>query len=354
MKVMALGMLIFAVSIARATFVESNFGTPASKIAIYDAAWFEFLLFYLALTLIYNIVHYRMFQKAKMATFAFHFAFLIIIVGAGLTRYVGFEGQMRIEEGTSSNIIYTSAPYFTFKANDLVNQFTHDEKKWLSEGVENPFEFDFQLPDQPKVNVKYVSYKENLIDSLVQNDSLHGEAIELFVRGKSQFLFKGSQQQIGATNFSFAKKNRVPGANITEKNGKLFIQTAVAYKRADMSKLTKEDRKKGLDSSQVDVIPADTLLPFYPGQLYMFGQTSLVFKSIRQHVAMKKMKAEEKDAGFNYLTLQLSTKDQTQLVTIQGQSNHILEEQYFLICRVEFFNWIRSKTSSNSFLNSLQ
>ena len=61
---------------------------------------------------------------------------------------------LRLDGGTNisfySNVIYSSIPYLTLKSNDLVNQYTHNERRWLSEGVENPFEFDFQLPNQPK------------------------------------------------------------------------------------------------------------------------------------------------------------------------------------------------------------
>jgi translation initiation factor IF-1 len=176
---MALGLLIFLIAIARATFIESDYGTPASKIAVYNALWFEILLLYLSLSLIVNIFRYKMYQRQKIALFAFHLSFLVIILGAALTRYVVFDGQMRIKEGQTTNVIFSSSPYLSIKANDGVNQFTYEEKRWLSEGVENPFSVDFQLPDNPEFEVEYVSYKENIIDSVMQADSLEGEALEL-------------------------------------------------------------------------------------------------------------------------------------------------------------------------------
>merc|ERR1711991_830449 len=101
---MALGLLLFLIAIAKATFVESDYGTPASKIAVYNALWFELLLLYLSISLIVNIFRYRMYQKEKVALFAFHLSFLLIIIGAALTRYVGFEGQMRVKEGQTTNV----------------------------------------------------------------------------------------------------------------------------------------------------------------------------------------------------------------------------------------------------------
>src|SRR5690554_5439842 len=207
MKMMAVSMVIFAVAIAQATFIESDYGTPASKIAIYNAVWFEILLLHLSITLIVNIVKYKMYKREKWATFSFHLSFLLMIVGAALTRYVGFEGQMRIGEGETTNIIFSTTPYFTLKSNDMVNQFTHQEKRWLSEGVENPFEFDFQLPNQEKIKVEYVSYKEGMVDSLVEDSQAGSNAIELVIRGKKQYLFEGGQSMIGGVNFSFENEH---------------------------------------------------------------------------------------------------------------------------------------------------
>src|SRR5690554_4483411 len=120
MRAMAVSMLIFTVAIAKATFIESDYGTPASKIAVYNAKWFEILLLHLSITLIINILDYKMYQRHKLPTLIFHISFLLMIVGAALTRYIGFEGQMRIGEGETTNIIYSATPYLSLKADDKV------------------------------------------------------------------------------------------------------------------------------------------------------------------------------------------------------------------------------------------
>ena len=338
MKMMSVGMIVFAVAIAAATFVESNYGTPASKIAVFNAVWFEILLLHLCVSLVFNIIKYRMYEKGKWATFAFHTSFLLIIVGAGLTRYIGFEGQMRIGEGETTNVIYSSIPYLTIKSNDLVNQYTHEEKRWLSEGVENPFAFDFQLPNQPEVTIEYVSYKEGMVDSLVEDSENGTNAIEMVIKGKNQYLFQGSQSIIGGLNFSFENQNPAnPGVEITEEGGMLFIQSIEPFQRVDMSSLTKEDRQtNNIDPSAVTEIPADTLVPFYPNQLYMIGSESLVFRAFKKNVSMKKMKSSDNDGGFDFLTMKLSTESESKIVEIQGSSNHILEAEYIQFAGLNF------------------
>ena len=55
MKVVALFFVLFFVSIAYATFVESDYGTVAAKALIYNAKWFELIQIYLGFAIIYNI-----------------------------------------------------------------------------------------------------------------------------------------------------------------------------------------------------------------------------------------------------------------------------------------------------------
>ncbi len=330
MKMMAIEMTIFAVAIGWATFVESDYGTPASKIAVYNSTWFAILLFHLFIILIVNIINYKMYRKEKWPTFLFHIAFLIIIIGAGITRYIGFEGQIRIGVGETSDVMYTTTPYLIIKANDQVNQFTYDEKEWQSEGVENPFSFSFQLPNQKKINVDYVSYKEDLVDSLVESDNGRN-ALNLVIQGQDKFVFQGQQGMLGGVNFSFdSKKETRPGIRVTDKNGKLYIRSAAPFEIVDMTSLSKEDRMSGdIDSSAISLIPADTLVPFQTFKLYKIGKESVMFKAYRKNVEKKKVKASTKGEGENYLTIQISTDSEKKIVSMAGGASHIMDKQYF-------------------------
>ncbi|DAB38110.1 MAG TPA: cytochrome C biogenesis protein, partial [Sulfuricurvum kujiense] len=108
-------MLVFAVTIGYATFIENDYGSMTAKADVYNARWFEILLALLAINLTLNIINFKMARKGKWLVFIFHVAFLIILVGAALTRYMGYEGVMHIREGESSDFILSAEPYVTFK-----------------------------------------------------------------------------------------------------------------------------------------------------------------------------------------------------------------------------------------------
>lgn len=111
-------LLIFALAIATATFIENDYGTQTAKAVVYNAKWFELLLIILALTLVANIYRYRMWRSGKRLVFMFHAAFIVILVGAAVTRYVGYEGMMHIREGGVSNTIVSDRTFLQFEVKE--------------------------------------------------------------------------------------------------------------------------------------------------------------------------------------------------------------------------------------------
>ena len=110
-RLTAVLLFVFGAAIGVATFIENDFGTPASKAVIFNTRWLELVMLLLTINLIGNIFKYKMFQLAKLATLTFHVALIIIIIGAGITRYISYEGLMHIREGETSNTIVSDDTY---------------------------------------------------------------------------------------------------------------------------------------------------------------------------------------------------------------------------------------------------
>jgi len=109
---MAFLFLILAFSMAIATFVESSYGTPAARSLIYNAFWFEVLWGLFALNLINNLFRYRLLTKQRFTMGLFHLAFIVMLIGAAVTRYWGYEGTMHIRENSSTDYLLSTADYF--------------------------------------------------------------------------------------------------------------------------------------------------------------------------------------------------------------------------------------------------
>lgn len=100
-------LLVFGFSIALATFIEHKQSTEMAWQLVYQAKWFELLLVLGMLNLTLSIVTRKLYKAEKLSVFVFHIAFVLIILGAGATRYLGIDGTMVINEGESSNSFTT-------------------------------------------------------------------------------------------------------------------------------------------------------------------------------------------------------------------------------------------------------
>ena len=101
-------MGIYAIAIAVATFIENDFGSNAARVLIYNTWFFNVLHLWLLVCLIGVMIRYKFLSQKKYASFMLHLSFVIIIVGAGITRFFGVEGLMNIREGQSNSAFVSS------------------------------------------------------------------------------------------------------------------------------------------------------------------------------------------------------------------------------------------------------
>ena len=71
-------ILLFAISIGVATFIENDWGTSSAQKVVYKSRWFELLLILFGITIIMNIFKFRMIQQKKWAVLMFHASIIII------------------------------------------------------------------------------------------------------------------------------------------------------------------------------------------------------------------------------------------------------------------------------------
>ena len=116
MRFTAILMVVFGITIATATFIENDFGTASARAVVYNAKWFELLLLLIMINLTGSIIQHKLYKKEKLSMFLFHLAFVVIILGAAFTRFMGFEGVMHIREGNTSDLIWSESSYIRLNA----------------------------------------------------------------------------------------------------------------------------------------------------------------------------------------------------------------------------------------------
>ncbi len=330
MRGMAIGMVIFLCSIAQATFIESEESTQAAKLWVYNALWFEILLLFLSLNLIANIFRYKMWLREKMSIFAFHLAFLIIIIGAALTRFVGFEGQMHIREGESSSRIITAEPYVYINVNDGKMQLRDSAMKYMAESFPNSVDFSVKFPSHKnEVTIEYVDFKWHYIDSLVFGQKEKHDVLDIVVDGRSTFLLPGEDMDLGGAVLAYSSE-KVEGVNIYKKGDSLVIKSGTPMQYIPMSMLQVAQRSGAPipDSVYKSLLPGQEVT-CHPKTLFMFAGRQFAFKQIIPGATKKLMPTGRKDRGSDYLTLKITDGSKTKLVTLEGGIDQIGKPKFF-------------------------
>ena len=174
-RLTAILFLTFSAAMGVGTFVESMHGTDAAKILIYNAFWFELMMLLFLINFIFNIKRYNLLSRPKMGILLMHLSWILIIIGAGITRYIGYEGVMPIREGKISNEYLSSDTYLTvlidgqIDNNPLRRKF--EKKLLLSEYTQ--YSNDFTIKNEynkQKFQIEYLDFTENVDYTVVESE----------------------------------------------------------------------------------------------------------------------------------------------------------------------------------------
>ncbi len=159
-------IVVFAVSIAYATFIENDYGTQAARILVYNAWWFNILLGLLALNLVGGLFYHKAFQLKRWSMILFHLAFVVILVGSGITRFYSYEGMLHIREGESSNQLVSDQAYVQFKGFAGQNEINKDWKIQLSPYANTNFKNRIELGNS-EIELSDLHFVPSAIENVV-------------------------------------------------------------------------------------------------------------------------------------------------------------------------------------------
>ena len=210
-RLMAVLFLVFAMAMGVATFIENDYGTETAKALVYNAWWFEAIMVFFAINFFGNIFKYKLLRKEKLVVLAFHLSFLLIIIGAGITRYVSFEGIMPIKEGNVTNKFLSEKNYISIVINDGKEQKTPVHHPILLSSLgSNSYHYktDFKGTD---VSVKLTDYIPNA--SNVFEESETGDDYILFVESggggrHNHYIKKGTSELVHGVLIGFDAPNK--------------------------------------------------------------------------------------------------------------------------------------------------
>jgi len=95
-----------AVIMTIGTILESRGSREIAWDAVYGTAWFDLFLFLIGINLIIAVVNRIPIQRSQWPFVLTHFAIVVLLLGAWISRTYGYEGRMFIYEGSQENRIF--------------------------------------------------------------------------------------------------------------------------------------------------------------------------------------------------------------------------------------------------------
>ncbi|MFY0598872.1 MAG: cytochrome c biogenesis protein CcsA [Cyclobacteriaceae bacterium] len=266
-------LLLFAIAVGAATFVENDFGTSAAQKIVYRSTWFSALLTLFGGSILYNIIKFRMIQQRKWSLFAFHFSIIIILIGAGVTRYFGYEGVMHIRENGESNQFLSSETYLKFEVSKNAKRYKFDEPVFFASLGTNRFDESYQIgSDILEVRVKEIvpNPEEKLVSSAQGVPML--KIVMGGTSGREEYILKfGDRKKIQNLAFNFGETPFPNAVNILLKEGMPFIQA-----NQEMSQMVMATQQK------TTLNPAEGPHALQLRSLYTLGFARFVFSEFVQ------------------------------------------------------------------------
>ncbi|TRX56182.1 cytochrome C biogenesis protein [Fulvivirga sp. M361] len=225
-KITLVALLAFAVAMAYATFMENDFGTNVARQAIYEAWWFELLMAILALNFAGNIYRYRLLRKDKLSILLFHLAFIVVLIGAFVTRYSSYEGLVRIREGQSTNKIISQERYVKMQVHWDNQEWEFEKRTHLTRLNQPDIDLEAGKTNDP-IRIRINRFVPDAIQGLVESED-ENEVIELVAatgEGRSSFyLESGGSVFLNGHEVTF-NNEKVNGINITGGNDRYLIHS---------------------------------------------------------------------------------------------------------------------------------
>ncbi len=316
-RLTAVLFIVFAVAMITGTFMDAQQETSPtaySRTLIYNSWWFETIMVFFVINFVGNIFRYRLLRKEKWATLTLHVAFIFILLGAFITRYIGYEGMMAIREGATENSFLSQKTYLTtyIDGDLIINGQQQRRVKYyetdFSLRLDNNFKQKTDYNSQP-VTIELQEFIAGAEEDIVRDDS--GEYYLKMVEAGSSgphnhFLKVGQIQNIH--NVLFALNKPTDGAvNITYTDSSLTIKSP--FDGEFMTMATGAQGKLVKDSIQ----------PLILRSRYIIGNQALVFpKPVIKGVFDVVKKSELLKNDQDGVVLKVTANNETKIVKLLG------------------------------------
>ena len=231
LDIMIVLLLFMAFSCAIATFIENDFGPLAAKSFVYAQIWFEAIMLILVLGIIANIIWFKMYKVKKIFTFLIHISLIFIFIGAAMTRYLGYEASMTINEGEMTNKILSSDEFIQANITYKDLNIKDNKKVLMTPLAQSSYKKTFRINNK-KLVLEYDEYLQNAVERIVDDENgapLINLIMTKMMGSTSIDLKDKSIKESKYVSFSLNKKitSSKASVNFYTRDNKIYFTTSI-------------------------------------------------------------------------------------------------------------------------------
>jgi len=315
-------LFLFGALVGAATFIENDYGTQTAQALIYKAQWFEVFLAYFVAILVYQMIKSKSY-KTKPSVFLFHSSFLVIAIGALVTRYIGYEGMMHIREGAASSTMVSAEKVIQMNVVKGEKSAHFEEALFFSSMTDNNINYKVELDDK-EVKVELLEYFPTAHQELITVKEGGKKILELKIstgqRGEVYYVTEGERKDFGSfyVGYNVDISTDKPTFLIKDDGDTLKLNFPFIVETLNMN-----------DKSTGKLNGGDNV--FKNRMLYQFGSNAIVLKDTHENASLKWDSHDIKTQSGKpeFMRWKVSVGDKSQTVITQpfkgreGKTKHI-------------------------------
>jgi hypothetical protein len=286
MSFMGVLLIILIVVLALATFLESAYDTSTAWAVFYGTRWFEILLLLIAINIVGVMVKYRFFQRKKLVVLVFHLAFLVILLGAAITRFISYEGMMHIREQAMSDVMISDNAYMKVVL-ETGGQVVEKEKEvMITELTPRDFRMRARLGNE-SVKVRSTGFMARAMEQYVSGPGgqPYLQVVMVTEQQSAVGLPSGALRNVLGMNVSFNNPDTTAMLRFESRGEEVFLRAPFPVVGMAMG-----------GGGQMEYQPGESV-PVVEGTLYTMGHIRLALQSFLPSAHRKLVSAPRGEMG---------------------------------------------------------
>lgn len=318
-RLMAILFVVFAVAMALGTFIENDYDIETARIWVYNAWWFELIMFLFMINFIGNIKRYNLLKRENWSVFLLHISWVFIIIGAFITRYISDEGIISLREGETADFYISDRTYVTafVDGNHQGEGFrkTNQKEVLFSKRAKNSYHWKSDFKGIP-FEISYKDFIRGASDGFVEDPEgeYYLKIVETVGGNRHEHYLKYGEVA-NFHNILFALNRPTPGAiNITMTEEGNYINSPFSGTYMNMA-----------TQQRFDVVK-DSLQPLQFLSLYNLGQSAFVIPQplVRGREGVQQLPQEQitKESP-NAVVFEVKSGEEVKEVAVLGGKGYI-------------------------------